>query len=205
MSTGGIPGRHKSVSCRFFKQQVSFITYIASSVSELPGSIHPWCQGLDPTAATATQAAWYRQAMTGTILTGTRWASDLVAPFDYEDAHSSVSPLSNSFRTARNRRIARGVCWLWKDFTYRRIQRRALALSGIRKCLGDHTDEQLANTILAFVVEFQPAQQRVFEINPHKESRIRAIQYFIQRRAQSQQSRDNIVRGPHGDYLQPAA
>ena len=201
MSTGGIPGRHKSVSCRFFKQQVSFITYIASSVSELPGSIHSWCQGLNPTAATATQAAWYRQVMTGAILTGARWASDLVAPFDYEDSHSSVSPLSNSFRTARNRRIARGVCWLWKDFTYRRIQRRALALSGIRKCLGNHTDEQLANTILAFVVEFQPAQQRVFETNPHKESRIRAIQYFIWRRAQSQQSRDNIIRGPHGEYL----
>ena len=186
---------------------MSFITYIASSVSELPGSIHPWCQGLDPTAATATQAAWYRQVMTGAILTGARWASDLVAPFDYEDSHSSVSPprgwdsVGSSFRTARNRRIARGVCWLWKDFTYRRIQRRALALSGIRKCLGDHMDEQLANTILAFVVEFQPAQQRVFEINPHKESRIRAIQYFIQRRAQSQQSRDNIIRGPHGEYL----
>ena len=180
---------------------MSLITYTVSSVSELPGSIHPWCQDLDPTAATATQAAWYRQAMTGAILTGTRWASDLVAPFDYEDSHSSVSPLSNSFRTARNRRIARGVCWLWKDFTSRKIQRRALALSGIRKCLGNHTDEQLANTILAFVVEFQPPQQRVFETNPHKESRRRAIQYFIWRRAHSQQSRDNIIRGPHGEYL----
>ena len=123
---------------------------------------------------------------------GARWASDLAAPFDYEGSHSSVSPprglasVRDSQRRARNRRIARGIVWLWKDFTARKIQRRALALSGIKKHLGHYTDEQLANTILAFVVEFQPPQQRVFETNPHKESRIRAIQYLLSRRMQSQ-------------------
>ena len=132
---------------------------------------------------------------------GARWASDLATPFDYEDSHSSVSPprgldsVGASQRRARNRRIARGIVWLWKDFTARKIQRRALALSSIKKHLGCCTDEQLANTILAFVVEFQPPQQRVFENNPHKESRRRAIQYFLSRRAHRQQSRHYFVRG----------
>ena len=143
--------------------------------------------------------------LTIAMLNGARWAYRF--PFDFEDFHTSVSPprgldsVGASQRRARNRRIARGVFWLWKDFTSKKIQRRALALSGIRNCLVKHTDEQLANTILAFVVEFQPPQQRVFETNPHKESRRRAIQYFIWRRAHSQQSRDNIIRGPHGEYL----
>ena len=78
-------------------------------------------------------------------------------------------------------RLARTVVSQWRVFTKRKILRRTLALSGIGNFLADNTDDCLARTILAFVVQFQVKQQQVFENNPHKESRQRAIQYFLER------------------------
>ena len=109
------------------------------------------------------------------MLNGARQAYQFL--HDVEDFHTSVSPprglltLGASQRRIRNRWIARDVVCRWKDFTTKKVQRRALALSGIRNCLLKRTDEQLTTAILVFVVEFQPPQQQTFEANPHKESR----------------------------------
>ena len=107
-------------------------------------------------------------------------------PFALEGTPSSPSPdhTSDSEETSHHktkfRRLARTVVSQWKDFTKRKLLRRTLALSGVRNFLANHTDDCLARTILAFVVQFHKKQQ-VFENNPHKESRQRAIQYFLER------------------------
>ena len=115
-------------------------------------------------------------------------------PFALEGTPSSPSPdhTSDSEETnhhkTKYRRLARTVISQWKDFTKRKLLRRTLALSGVRNFLANYTDDYLARTILAFVVQFQVKQQQVFENNPHKESRQRAIQYFLERTWQSTNS-----------------
>ena len=96
-------------------------------------------------------------------------------------------------------RLARTVVSQWRVFTKRKILRRTLALSGIRNFLADNTDDCLARTILAFVVQFQVkhTRQHVFEDNPHKESRQRAIRYFRERARQHEfRTRQSARSGP---------
>ena len=126
-------------------------------------------------------------------------------PFALEGTPSSPSPdhTSDSEETSHHktkfRRLARTVVFLWRVFTKRKILRRTLALSGIRNFLAGNTDDCLARTILAFVVQFQVkhTRQHVFEDNPHKESRQRAIRYFRERARQHEfRTRQSARSGP---------
>ena len=109
-------------------------------------------------------------------------------------------------------RLARTVVFLWRLFTKRKILRRSLALSGIRNFLADNTDDCLARTILALVVQFQVKHTRrqAFEDNPHKESRQRAIRYFRERTRQHEfRTRQFLLVGwasmTRGHWLEPGA
>ena len=103
-------------------------------------------------------------------------------PVALEDAPTTSSPeytsdSEDTHHRKRYRRLARTAIARWRKFVRQRRLQRTLALAKVRNFLADCTDDYLASTILAFV-RFQVKPPQVFENNPGKESRQRAIEYF---------------------------